>query len=133
MSETLSFEALEKAVLAVEDGLHDHAQYPKVLTVRDGVIQRFEVAMDLSRKMLIRVLKEKFALDDITANNKTFIRESARFGLIADAESWMVHLEARNNSSHIYDAVLAAQVFSDVPKFLDDARDLLVRLNNAVA
>lgn len=133
MSEELSLEALEKAITAVEEGLRDQAQYPQVLTVRDGVIQRFEVAMDLSRKMIIRVLKEKFALDDLVANNKTFIREGARFGLIADAEHWMGHLDARNNSSHTYDAVLAAKVFADVPQFLDDARDLLARLKNAVA
>jgi nucleotidyltransferase substrate binding protein (TIGR01987 family) len=129
----LSFEALEKAIVAVEEGLNDYAQYPQVLTVRDGVIQRFEVAMDLSRKMILRVLKEKFALDDVAANNKTFIREGARFGLIADAESWMAHLEARNHCSHTYDAVLAAQVFADIPKFLNDARDLLTRLKHATA
>jgi nucleotidyltransferase substrate binding protein (TIGR01987 family) len=133
MSEELSFEALEKAISAVDEGLRDHAQYPAVLTVRDGVIQRFEIAMDLSRKMIIRVLKEKFALDDVQANNKTFVREGARFGLIADAENWMRYLNARNNSSHTYDAVLAAQVFADIPTFLNDARDLLVRLKHAVA
>lgn len=133
MSENLNFEALENAIAAVELGLLDHQKFPELLTVRDGVIQRFEIAMDLSRKMILRVLKNSYALDDLAANNKTFIREGARFGLIADAESWMRHLDARNNASHTYDAVLAAQVFAGVPKFLGDARDLLARLKNAAA
>lgn len=132
-SEELNFDVLEKAIEALEEGLREHEQYPQLLTVRDGVIQRFEVAMDLSRKMILRVLKEKFALDDVAANNKTFIREGARFGLIADAENWMRHLEARNKTSHTYDAPLAARVFAEIPAFIPDARDLLARLKNAVA
>lgn len=133
MSEELSFEALEKAISAVDEGLRDHAQYPAVLTVRDGVIHRFEVAMDLSRKMIIRVLKEKFALDDVQANNKTFVREAARMGLIADAEAWIGHINARNDTSHTYDSAKANLVFASIPGFLPDARDLLARLKNAVA
>lgn len=133
MSDELSFETLEKAIAAIEDGFLEHEQYPQLLTVRDGVIQRFEIAMDLSRKMILRVLKEKFALDDLAANNKTYIREAARYGLIADAEAWMRHLEARNKTSHTYDAQLAARVFAAIPGFLPDARDLLARLKNALA
>lgn len=137
MSE-ISLEALHLAVQAVEDALNDYhyaeeTQPRLLLSVRDGAIQRFESAMDLSRKLILRVLKEKFALDDIAANNKTFIREGARFGLIADAEAWMRHLEARNRTSHTYDAQLAEQVFAKIPAFLPDARDLLVRLNDAIA
>ncbi|MBU0500945.1 MAG: nucleotidyltransferase substrate binding protein [Gammaproteobacteria bacterium] len=133
MSDQLSFEVLEKAIVALEDGMRDHEQYPQLLIVRDGVIQRFEIAMDLSRKLILRVLKEKFALDDVSANNKTFIREGARFGLIADAEAWMGHLEARNQTSNTYSAHLAERVFAKVPVFLPDARDLLMRLKDAVA
>ncbi|WP_407276514.1 nucleotidyltransferase substrate binding protein [Halothiobacillus sp. DCM-1] len=133
MSESLSFDVLEKAIAALEEGLREHEQHPQLLTVRDGVIQRFEVAMDLSRKMILRVLKEKFALDDIAANNKTFIREGAKYGLIADAESWMRHLESRNKTSHTYDPPLAARVFAEIPAFIPDAQDLLKRLKNAIA
>jgi len=133
MSAELSFESLEKAIVALEDGMRDHEQYPQILTVRDGVIQRFEITMDISRKLILRVLKEKFALDDIAANNKTFIREGARFGLVSDAEAWMRHLDARNKTAHTYDAQLAEEVFANVPVFLPDARDLLKKLKNVVA
>lgn len=129
----LSFDVLEKAIAALEDGLLEHEQYPQLLTIRDGIIQRFEVAMDLSRKMILRVLKEKFDLDNTEANNKTFIREGAKFGLIADAEHWMQYLDARNKTSHTYDAPMAARVFAEIPAFIPDARDLLTRLKNAVA
>ena len=61
MSE-ISLEALHLAVKAVEDALDDYRyaaenQPRLLLSVRDGAIQRFEVAMDLTRQIVIRVLK----------------------------------------------------------------------------
>lgn len=126
MSE-LSFEALELSIAALEQGLVEHEQYPQLLTVRDGVIQRFEIAMDVSRQLMIRVLKEVFFLDAASAQKDT-IREAAKFGLIADAEAWMGHLAARNRTSHTYDSAIADQVFAHIPSFLPDARDLFKRL-----
>lgn len=126
MSE-LRFDALELAIAALEQGLREHEQYPQLLTVRDGVIQRFEIAMDVSRQLMIRVLKNVFSLDAASAQKDT-IREAAKFGLIADAEAWMGHLAARNRTSHIYDSAIAEQVFAHIPSFLPDARDLLQRL-----
>jgi len=126
MSE-LSFEALALSIAALEEGLSEHEQYPQLLTVRDGVIQRFEIALDVSRQLMIRVLKEVFSLDAASAQKDT-IREAAKFGLIADAEAWMGHLAARNRTSHTYDSEIADQVFAHIPSFLPDARDLHKRL-----
>lgn len=126
MSE-ISIEALKLAIAALEQGLSEHEQYPQLLTVRDGVIQRFEIAMDVSRQLMIRVLKEVFLLDAASAQKDT-IREAAKFGLIADAEAWMGHLASRNRTSHTYDSAIADQVFAHIPSFLPDARDLYQRL-----
>lgn len=131
MSE-ISIEALKLSIAALEQGLSEHEQYPQLLTVRDGVIQRFEIAMDVSRQLMIRVLKEVFLLDAASAQKDT-IREAAKFGLIADAEAWMGHLASRNRTSHTYDSVIADQVFAHVPLFLPDARDLYNRLLPHVA
>jgi nucleotidyltransferase substrate binding protein (TIGR01987 family) len=131
MSE-LNFAALELAIAALEQGLKEHEEYPQLLTVRDGVIQRFEITMDVSRQLMIRVLKEIFSLDAASAQKDT-IREAAKYGLIADAEAWMTHLAARNRTSHTYDSVIANQVFAHIPSFLPDARDLLQRLRTHAA
>ena len=53
----LNFDALALSIAALEQGLEEHAQYPQLLTVRDGVIQRFEVAVDISQKLMRRVLQ----------------------------------------------------------------------------
>lgn len=132
MSDELSFEALEKAIAAIEDGLVEHEQYPQLTTVRDGVIQRFEVAIDVSQKLMKRVLLETFKIEPARVQKNT-AREAAAMGLIADAEAWIGHINARNDTAHTYDNAKANQVFQTIPGFLPDARDLLKRLKNAIA
>ena len=136
MSE-ISLEALHLAVNAVEEGLNDYlyaeeAQSRLLLITRDGAIQRFEVAMDLTRQLLIRVLKEKYAVDEASAK-RGWIREAAKLGMIADAESWFGFLSARDRTSHTYDSRIASSVFAQIPEFLVNVRDLLQRLPAHVA
>ena len=131
MSE-LSFEALELSIAALEQGLVEYEQYPQLLTVRDGVIQRFETALDVSQKLIKRVLRDIYKIEPARIAKNT-VREAAEMGLIADAEAWIGHIDARNDTAHTYDASKAAQVFARIPVFLPDARNLLVRLKNAAS
>ena len=132
MSDKISFENLEKSIAVLEEGLLEHAQYPQLLTVRDGVIQRFEVTVDVSQKLMRRVLLDVFKMEPARVQKNT-AREAALMGLIADAEAWIGYINARNDTSHTYDNAKANQVFQSIPGFLPDARDLLQRLKNAVA
>ncbi len=132
MSEPISLRALELSVKALEIGLQEQAQYPHLLTVRDGVIQRFEMAMDLARQVVIRVLKEVYRLDEASAK-RGWIREAAKLGMLVDVESWFGFLSARDRTSHTYDSKIAAEVFGHIPVFLIHAHDLLNRLPNHVA
>jgi len=128
----ISVKPVELALAALELGLLEYEQYPQLLTLRDGVIQRFEFTMDNSRQLLVRVLKEVFGIEEANAKKDTF-REAAKLGLIADAESWLAHLAARNRTSHTYDSAIAEQVFAHIPSLLPDVRDLLERLRSHVA
>ena len=132
MAEKLSIEALVLSTAAVEQGLVEYGQYPQLLTVRDGVIQRFEIAMDVARQLCVRVLKDVFGIEEALARKDTF-REAAKLGLVADAESWIAHLNARNRTSHTYDSTIATQVFAHIPSFVPDAHDLMRRLQKHVA
>lgn len=127
----LSVNALELALSALEQGLQENQQYPFLLTTRDGVIQRFEIAMDVSRQLTLRVLREVFGMEEAVARKDTF-REAAKLGLVADAEAWIGHVNARNRTSHTYDSEIATQVFAHIPSFVPDARDLLQRLKKHV-
>lgn len=132
----ISLDALHLAVNSVEAALDDY-QFAKehqprlMLSVRDGAIQRFEVSMDLTRQLVIRVLKETYSMEEAQAK-KGWIREAAKLGMIADAERWFGFLSARDRSSHTYDSEIASHVFKQIEDFLSDARDLLKRLENHV-
>lgn len=136
MSE-ISLEALHLAVKSVEDGLSDYTyaqeNVPRlVLIARDGVIQRFEVTMDLTRQLVIRILKETYAMGEATAK-RGWIRESAQLGIIVDVDAWFGFLSARDRTSHTYDSVIADEVFSQTPDFMIHAKNLLENLPNHVA
>jgi nucleotidyltransferase substrate binding protein (TIGR01987 family) len=127
----INLDALEQSVAALDDGLQEYALYP-VLIARDGVIQRFEVAMDVARQTVLRILKEVFFIEEAVARKDTF-REAAKLGLIADAEAWIGYVNARNSTSHTYNSKKAQYVFAQVPAFLPDAYDLIKRLKPHVA
>ena len=125
----LNLSVLEKAVQALADGFDEFSNYPFLLSSRDGVIQRFEIAMDLSWKLMLRVLRQHYQLEEQRIRaKKDIFREAAVVELISDAEAWIGHYEARNQSSHIYDAEIANRVFERAGEFLVDARELLQRL-----
>jgi nucleotidyltransferase substrate binding protein (TIGR01987 family) len=136
MKSDISLEALRLAVAAVEDGLADYRfaeeiQSRLVLIARDGAIQRFEVAMDLVRQVVIRVLKDIYRQDEASAK-RGWIREAAKLGMLTDVESWFGFLSARDRSSHTYDSKIAAEVFDQIPGFLTHAHDLLRKLPSHV-
>ena len=93
MTTPIRLTALERAVTALEEGLREYAQHPHLLTVRDGVIQRYEIALDVASQLTVRVLKDVFGIDEAPARKDTF-REAARLGLVADARDLLRRLEA---------------------------------------
>lgn len=127
----LSVEALELAVAALEEGLREYKMYP-LLTMRDGVIQRFEIAMDLSWKLLQRTLKDVLAISPgLMRTKQDMFRIAAEYELITNTGDWLEHYEARNQTSHIYDRNLADRVFEQIPAFLPNVRELVMRLKGA--
>ena len=129
----IDYASLRAALMALELGFAEHAAYPQLLTVRDGVIQRFEIAMDLSWKLLQRTLKVRFEVTESELlTKKDIFRQAAKFDLIADTERWFGHYDARNETSHIYDNAIAEAAFARARIFLEDAKITLAKLEKTV-
>ena len=95
-------------------------------TVRAGVIHSFEVAYELSWKMIKRWLQENIgaaSVDGTTQRN--LFRLAAENHLIADAERWMDYHKARNSTSHTYNEDAAENVFAEAVEFVHDVKYLL--------
>jgi len=118
----IKFGVLDRAVASLKDAL---AQPPANDLERDGVIQRFEYTFELVWKTSKRVLDTM----GIKSNSpRSVIRDLAQQGLISDASTWMVMLNARNYSSNIYDESVAKWVFSVCAPFLHAAESLILKL-----
>ncbi len=132
--EQFNFEPFERAIAQLERGLTQAAAAPGDDLIRDGVIQRFEYTIDLSWKFLQRYLKDIAQVDDaVIRTKKDLFREAARVRLIPDAAAWIGHYEARNETSHTYNADVAARVFERARLSAGDARDLMEALRDATS
>ncbi len=99
-------------------------------TVRAGVIQNFEVAYEQSWKFIQRWIRENRTPEDADhpRTRKELFRIAARSGLISDPLPWFEFGDARNLTSHTYDAAQAAAVYEAARRFLPFAEELSARL-----
>ncbi len=102
-------------------------------TVRAGVIQTFEVAYEQSWKLIQRWLRENGVPEEaeFPRTRKDLFRQAARHGLIDDPVVWFGFGDARNLSSHTYDAQTAATVLAEAARFAGAARSLVRALEPA--
>jgi nucleotidyltransferase substrate binding protein (TIGR01987 family) len=99
-------------------------------TVRAGVIQNFEVAYEQCWKFIQRWIRENRTPEDADhpRTRKELFRLAARYGLITDPLPWFEYSDARNLTSHTYDAKQAEVVFAVAGHFSIDAQYLLKQL-----
>lgn len=98
-------------------------------TVRAGVIHSFEVAYELSWKIMQRWLQENIGTDYVNGLDRAdFYRLAAENRLITDSARWIDYHRARNATSHNYNEDVAENVFAEAIEFVHDAKQLLSRL-----
>ncbi|MDD2716511.1 MAG: HI0074 family nucleotidyltransferase substrate-binding subunit [Candidatus Wallbacteria bacterium] len=133
----LELESLRKAVTALSDVLakSDDAEFMKTMdevtrnAIKSGVIQHFEFTYELCWKFIKRWLDMNVSASafDGVARRELF-RHAAEHRLITDVEQWMRHHEARNQTSHTYEAETAELVYQAAHEFAGDAVKLLEAL-----
>ncbi|MCK4691646.1 MAG: nucleotidyltransferase substrate binding protein [Desulfuromonadales bacterium] len=130
----LDLSSLEKAIQSLESGLvrvHDAALMAQLdeesrRLMQAGVIQNFEFTYELCWKFIKRWLEINLGsvyVDGVS--RKELFRIAAEYQLITDVKIWWGYHEARNQSSHVYNQDVAAEVFASAEAFFDDAKALL--------
>lgn len=99
------------ALARLHDGLLE-AKENSSLTLRDGVIQRFDFTAELAWK----TLREYMICEEIGEINspKAVMREAFANHLIHDEEGWLSILADRNAMSHVYEEAEADAVFERI-------------------
>jgi nucleotidyltransferase substrate binding protein (TIGR01987 family) len=128
----LELTSLESAVSALERSLQAAKLYEATLpdelkeTVRSGIIQNFEVAYELSWKMMKRWLETNISAESVDGvTRRELFRQAAENRLIDDVDVWMGFHSARNETSHTYDNDTAEEVSESAKSFLGEANKLL--------
>ena len=119
-------ENFENAVARLREGVQAYQQAPAKI-VRDGVIQRFEFTCELAWKATREFLLEQ----NFTELNspKATMRQAFTYGLIDDEAAWIALLNARNQTSHIYDDATAQEIYDQIgTQYVALFDDLLARL-----
>ena len=126
----LDLSPLNNALKQLEDGLAASDKNPASEIIRDGVIQRFEYSHELALKFIKRILETRHSdnVDQMAYND--LLRTAAERGYIENVEEWFAYRNARNRTSHTYDASIAAAVFASAQPFLQNARFLLQHLEH---
>ncbi|TXT37701.1 MAG: nucleotidyltransferase [Comamonadaceae bacterium] len=99
-------------------------------TLIAGVIQNFEFVYEQSIKMLRREMERSAASPtEVDFDNfRDLLRTAAEKGLIANVDAWFGYRKMRNITAHTYDHEKAQQVYTGTLTFIDDAKDVLARL-----
>jgi nucleotidyltransferase substrate binding protein (TIGR01987 family) len=120
------FQNFEKAFLLVDEIADVESETLSQLE-KEGVVQRFEILIELSWKVLKDYLENE-GYDNVK-NGKQAIRQAFVDELITDAERWMNALQKRNLTSHTYNDEVLAQTITFIQQdFYPIVRDLYQRL-----
>ena len=107
----IRFQNFSNAVECLQEGIQAYQERPETI-IRDGVIQRFEFTCELAWKTT-----REFLLDQgFTELNspKATMRKAFSYGLIDDEQAWIALLNARNQTSHLYDDATAQEIYSQI-------------------
>ncbi|MBQ9228867.1 MAG: nucleotidyltransferase substrate binding protein [Eubacterium sp.] len=102
----------QKALARLHDAVADSQKDISNLTMRDGVIQRFEFTTELAWKATREYLIEQGEVD--INSPKPVMQAAFRTRLIDDENGWLSILNDRNHTSHIYDDSEADAVFKRI-------------------
>ncbi|MCD8505401.1 MAG: nucleotidyltransferase substrate binding protein [Burkholderiaceae bacterium] len=127
----LDFSTLARAVERLDEGLARYRSDISDIQIRDGLVQRFEFAYEISHKMLRRFMQATAAnpTEFDEADFQYLIRSGNERGLLLGAwPQWRVYRDMRSKTSHTYDEEIAMQVVAAIPDFLEEAKFLLMQL-----
>ncbi len=110
------YEKLVQAVQRLDEAIADYDQMG-LDSIRDGVIQRFEFCAELAWKTLREYLLDQ-GYTEINSP-KSVMKQAFADGILDHEEGWLHLLDARNETSHIYDEVTATTVFGDIRTVYD--------------
>lgn len=96
--------------------------------LEDSCIKRFEYTLEISRKLMKKILKKIYGKseEELTVNNTFRFMQGYKF--IPNWENWREYYEKRNNTAHEYNLEKSRKLIGIIPDFINDTEILVKNL-----
>ena len=102
-------------------------------TVRTSLIKHFEFCYEMCWKTMQRFIEADIGEEEANIlTRRDLFRVSAEKGLIADFDHWLAYHKARNTTSHVYDIIVASNVYETAKTFTDDLREFIETMEKRI-
>ena len=118
------FANYRRAFSLLREAIETSVERPLNQLEQEGVIQRFEYSMELAWKTMKDYLESENVVFGL-ATPRNVIRKAFESGLVADGQTWMDALDARNKMSHVY-------AFEDFKVVIADVREKYLHVMGAL-
>ena len=123
---------LESALRTLKTGfvlLEKHQNSDISDMLEDSCVKRFEYTLETTIKLMKRILKQIYFIDEkeLTVNN--IFRLMDGYGFITSWENWRKYYQHRNNTAHEYNLNKSKDVISMITPFINDIDILISNLS----
>lgn len=106
------FSNFKKSVLLLEQALL--LQHPNIFE-KAGIVQFYEITFELSWNLMKDFME--FEGTDSTKTPRETLKKAFEIGIISDGHLWLEALTNRNQTSHIYDEIIADKIINEISTF----------------
>lgn len=109
------FDNFKRAYVLLREAIEETGERSLSQLEKEGIIQRFEYTIELAWKTMKDYLEsQNVVLEQVTP--RSVVKEAFAAKLIADGQTWMDALDARNKMSHTYDFKKFEEVIEAIQK-----------------
>ncbi|MFH1826748.1 MAG: HI0074 family nucleotidyltransferase substrate-binding subunit [bacterium] len=120
------FDALSEQFKKASARFFDVMKKKKDEFIRDSAIQRFEFTFELAWKCVKSYLEEIKGIKTFAPRDA--ISEAYRIHFIDDEKVWVLMLQTRNMTSHLYNEAMSEEVYSRLAQFVPVIKKLVKAL-----
>lgn len=109
---TERLKTFQNALNRLTDVINLRGQRPLNEYERDSLIKRFEFTYEMAWKLMMSYEKDNGILQIL--GSKDVVRHATNLSLIENGEAWMDMIDARSQTSHVYDEDTATDIIDDI-------------------
>lgn len=96
--------------------------------IKDSLVKRFEYTLEISWKLLKKILIKEYGVSDSELTMNNIFRLSMGYGFIKNWEDWKKYYQLRNIGAHEYSLEKSEDIIKTIADFINDVEYLISAL-----